>query len=75
MTLFDITTALVAERQQTLREEAHHHRLGRVARRTRSRRGTPRAAVVPAVSPDVAATPPPAAVTTSDTNPQERTAA
>jgi hypothetical protein len=72
---FDITTALVAERQHTLREEAHHHRLGRIARRSRRRSAARRAAGAPAASPDVVAAPLPAPVPTAEANPQERTAA
>jgi hypothetical protein len=71
---FDITTALVAERQHTLREEAHHHRLGRIARLSR-RRGARRAAVVQAGSADVVTTPLPAPAPTTGANTQERTAA
>jgi hypothetical protein len=73
---FDITTALVAERQHTLREEAHHHRLGRIARLNRRRGGARRAPVVqPGGGGDVVTTPLPTPAPTTEANQQQRTAA
>ena len=72
---FDLTTALVADRQRTLREEAHHHRLGRIARRSRRGGGALRAADVPTRSGDVVAAPLPAPAATTAAKPEQRAAA
>jgi len=42
---YEMTRTLVAERQETLRNEARQHRLGRLTRRTR--RGRPATGTMP----------------------------